>query len=105
MEAKKQKSSTFKIVIGVVIAILLIYFFFGGGLEKSANNQVQQIENQVALDFEKQYKIAKENGTAIDAYTQASLVSAAYLQANDQENYKKWKAIEKEEAKRAGMPQ
>jgi hypothetical protein len=32
------------------------------------------------------------------------MVAVAYLQANDEANYKKWKAIEKQEAKKAGMP-
>ena len=39
----------------------------------------------------------------MDAYVAAGMVSAAFLQAKDEENYKKWKAIEKDEAKRAGV--
>ena len=40
----------------------------------------------------------------MQTYVQASLVAAAYLQAKDEVNYNKWKAIEKAEAKNAGMP-
>jgi len=40
----------------------------------------------------------------MDAYVQASLVAAAFLQAEDEANYKKWKEIEKQEGRRAGMP-
>lgn len=80
-------------IISLIFAIGLLYFFFGGG-----------IENQVALDSEKQYEIAKNNGNAIDAYVHAGMVAAAYLQAEDEVNYKKWKEIEKEEANNAGMP-
>ena len=64
---------------------------------------MQKIENQVALDAEKQYEIAKKGDDKMQTYVQAGLVAAAYLQAKDQENYNKWKAIEKEEAKNAGM--
>ena len=92
-----------KIFVGVAGFILLISFIFGGGVEKQAEKQLNEIQNKVALDAEKQYEIAKRNGTPMDAYVQAGLVSAAYLQANDEINYKKWKKIEKEEAKNAGV--
>jgi len=36
---------------------------------------------------------------------QAGMVSAAYLQANDEPNYQKWKAIEKTDCKTAGLSQ
>lgn len=64
---------------------------------------MQDIENQVAADAVKQYEIAKRNGSAIDAFSAASMVCAAYLQAKDEANYKKWKEIEKQEAQLAGM--
>lgn len=64
---------------------------------------MQKIENQVAADAVKQYEIAKKNGSAMDAYVQAGMVAAAFLQAKDEENYKKWKKIEEEEAKNVGL--
>jgi len=91
-------------IIGLVVFVGLIWYFFGGGLDNQVKSEMQKIENQVAADVVEQYEIAKKNGTAMDAYVAAATVSAAYLQAKDEENYKKWKAIEKEEAKRAGMP-
>jgi hypothetical protein len=39
----------------------------------------------------------------MDAYVQAGLVAAAYLQANDADNYKKWKEVEKTLAKKVGL--
>ena len=63
-----------------------------------------RIEQQVAADAVKQYEIAKRSGSAMDAYVHAGLVVAAYLQAKDEVKYTKWKAIEKQEASRAGMP-
>lgn len=92
-----------KITFGVITIVFLLGYFFGGGLEKQAQNEMDKIENQVALDAEKQYEIAKRNGSDLDAYVQAGLVCAAYLQANDEVNYKKWKAIENQLAKKIGL--
>lgn len=92
-----------KIIIGVIVLIIALGFMFGGGVEELANQELQKIENQVAADAVKQYEIAKKNGSATDAYVQAGMVAAAFLQANDEENYKKWKKIEQEEAKNAGL--
>lgn len=75
--------------------------------EDSILEDVERIQSKsqknIALDSERQYEIAKKNGTAMDAYTRACLVAECYLQAKDEANYKKWKAIEKEEAKNAGF--
>lgn len=93
---------TLKIIVGVIVLGIALSFVFGGA-EQIANNELQKIENQVVADAVKQYKIAKENGSAMDAYVQAGIVAAAFLQAKDEENYKKWKKVEKEEAKKVGL--
>jgi hypothetical protein len=91
-------------IISLIFVIGLLYFLFGGGIEKQAANEMQKLENQVALDSERQYEIAKNSGNGMDSYVHAGLVAAAYLQAEDEVNYKKWKEIEKQEAKNIGMP-
>lgn len=93
-----------KITIGLIV-LFVIGKIAGGGVEKQAADNLHDIHLQVALDAEKQYEITKNSGTAIDAYVHAGLVAASYLQAKDEVSYKKWKAIEKEEGARAGMPQ
>jgi hypothetical protein len=62
--------------------------------------QDKTIENQVAADAVRQYEIAKRNGNAMDAYTAAGMAVAAFLQANDEPNYQKWKKIEEVEERR-----
>ena len=104
MEIPK-KTSKFKTILFVVIIIVGMSYLFGGGMDKQVANDMQTIENQVANDAEKQYEIAKSGGDKMQTYVQASLVATAYLQANDEVNYKKWKAIEKQEAENAGIPQ
>lgn len=68
------------------------------------DSQMQRIEDQVAQDAIKQYNIAISGGDKIEIYTHASMVCAAFIQAKDEVNYKKWKIIEKAAAKEAGMP-
>jgi hypothetical protein len=70
-----------------------------------ANAAMDDITAKVARDSVQQYEIAKRSGNAIDVCVQAGLVSAAFLQAKDEANYASWKAIEKADCKRAGMPQ
>jgi len=101
--------------LGILIALAFAWLFIGGGMESQtaktrqqiqveAARNLEQIEREVANDAVRQYEIAKRNGSAIDAYVQAGLVSAAFLQAEDEPNYRKWKRIEEREARRAGMP-
>lgn len=90
-------------LFSVLIFGVLIFYFFGGGLEQQAQKELDRIELQVAEDAVRQYEIASKNGSAMDAYTQAGFVAAAYLQAGDEANYKKWKDIEKEWGRKIGL--
>jgi len=103
METKTESSKLIPIICAVIF-IAFLYNFSGERLDKQVSSDLQKIENQVALDAEKQYEIAKRGGDKMQTYVQASMVATAYLQAKDEVNYNKWKAIEKEEAKNAGMP-
>lgn len=92
-----------RVIFWVVFAGIMYWYYYGGGLEKQVADEMQKIEKQVALDAEKQYEIAKNQGDKMQIYVQASLVSAAYLQAKDEYNYQKWKSIEESAAREAGM--
>jgi hypothetical protein len=98
MEIKKK----IQIAAGIV-SIFFLLFILGGGANKMADNQMSSIEIKVAQDAEKQYEIAKSGGDKMDIYVHAGMVAAAYLQAKDQANYNKWKAIEKEDARAVGL--
>ena len=112
-------------VIGLVetlLAVILIWYFWGNvmfflgssptptqsnlmeQIHEEAKQEKHRIERDVAADAVRQYEIAKRSGNAIDAYVYAGIVAAAYLQANDEENYERWKEIERQEGIRAGMP-
>ena len=77
-----------------LIYLILILFF----------SCMSHIEKQVIEDTIKQYEIAKKGGDPMEIYVHASMVVEACLQAKDEVNYKKWKEIEREDAKKAGMP-
>ena len=64
---------------------------------------MNSIYTKVANDAVDQYYIAKRSGDKMQTYVQAGMVCAAFLQAKDEENYKKWKEIEKEDAEAAGI--
>jgi hypothetical protein len=70
---------------------------------KEQQKEIDAISTQVAEDQIQQFNIAVKNGDAMQAYTQASLVTAAYLQAKDTTNYKKWREIEKKFEKKLGL--
>ena len=89
----KSKTNKIRAIAAVIILVVLAFYFYGGG-----------IEHQVANDFTAQYKIAKANGDKMQTCVQAGIVSAAYLQAKDDENYKRWKNTEKHDCRAAGMP-
>jgi len=88
-----KKVSNGKAVWSLVVFGAIAWFVFGGGAQK-----------QVASDFTKQYDIAKSQGDPIQICVQAGFVSAAYLAAKDDAQYKSWKEIEKKDCQRAGVP-
>jgi len=51
----------------------------------------------------KDYNIAARQGDPIQMCVQAGLVSAGYLQANDEANYRKWKSKQKADCAAAGL--
>jgi len=104
-------------VVGIlVLGALMAWFWFGGGLgmfsttmyqaqQPAVQDMMADIHRKVAADAVAQYNMTKRNGTAIDVCVHAGLVSAAYLQAKDETNYKASKAIESADCKAAGLPQ
>lgn len=90
------------------LATVLLFIFGCDAIEQAQNDAVnkemKRIEKQVADDQVKQYDIAKRSGDKIQACVQAGIVKAAFLQAKDEGNYKKWMATEKADCAAAGMP-
>lgn len=88
-------------------AFILLFSLFlyscGESVEKQVQKDMQEINVQVAADAVEQYNIANSSGQEMDRYVAAGMVAAAFLQAKDEENYKKWKAIELQHGKNLGL--
>jgi len=66
--------------------------------------EIDDIARQVAKDAVQQWVVAKKAGSKMDACVQAGLVSAALIQAKQEEVLREWKKIERADCARAGMP-
>jgi hypothetical protein len=92
--SRRNRQKAFGSVIAVFVLAILVWYFYGGGIQDSVANE--------ALE---QYDIAKRSGTAMDRCVHAGIVRAAYLQAHDEDNYKKWLSIERTDCSLAGIPE
>ncbi|MDY8138120.1 hypothetical protein [Aquimarina sp. 2201CG5-10] len=95
-----------KTIVKILLALIFIWFMYSAlssNKELPVQNQLKAYQLQFTKDAIKQYEMAKRHGSAADAYNQAGLVATTFLRINDEENYKKWKKIEKEEAENANI--
>lgn len=70
---------------------------------KTAEQYMKDNAYKVAADYIEKYEIALIQGDEIQICVQAGLVSAAFLNAKDQEQYNKWKSIEANRCEEAGI--
>lgn len=103
-----------KLMIWSVVGFVVLSLYFGSiGLPRFAvsdpapaqHQTVDQTFQNVASDAVAQFEIAKRQGDPMAIYAAAGYVSAAYLAAKDEANYRKWKQIEEEVGIRAGIIQ
>ncbi len=113
---KKSPHGRSKIVIfgggllGLVFGLTAIGML-SGGAERTVERHAEQegarimgdVQKQVANDAVAQYEIAKRNNDPVQVCVQAGMVAAAFLQAKDEPNFNKWKAVEKADCGRAGL--
>lgn len=95
----------------VLVAVVALYVLHSV-YEMSRSNRapestVQEQYGSAAENAVRQYQkvLHDQHSTKVDVCVQAGLVSSAYLQSQDETNYKKWKAIQKSDCARAGVPQ
>jgi hypothetical protein len=102
-ETKEETSSVAQGIIALIILGGGGWYFFGGGLMEQVNRDMDDIEDQVATDMVNQYNLSKKAGDPIEICVNAGMVSAGYLQAEDEPNYLKWKKVEKADCAKAGL--
>lgn len=86
------------ISIGALVALAL------GACDQVVQGQLDDIHSKVADDAVAQYEITKGSGGPIDRCVQAGMVVAAFLQAKDEAEYKRWKLTQKIDCLEAGLP-
>ncbi len=105
-----QKTQTFAVSAIVTLGLIGAVACFGCGGERDQqttsttdSNEVTTDSNKVVADAVDQYNVAKRSGTPIDQCVRARVVTAAYLQAKDEDNYKIWKETEATDCGAVGM--
>ena len=79
--------------IGSLIAIALAWYGYDQYvLPRQVATGMAEIEKAVATDAVKQYQITKRQGDKMQICVQAGLVTAAFLQAKAEDDYREWKA-------------
>lgn len=94
-------------IIKTLLVIFIMAFLIGSfaaSIPQKASDNLKPFQEQVAQDFEAQYAAVVESGTAIDRCVRAGLVAEGYLQAANNDKYKEWKEVEKEDCNAAGVP-
>lgn len=87
------------------VATMCLLAILTAGCDAMVDRQMNDIQTKVAQDAENQYHMVETNGGSnMDRCVQAGMVSAAYLQAQNQEKYRYWKAMENADCARAGLP-
>jgi hypothetical protein len=95
----------------VLLALVVLYVIYSVNEMRNRNNapapSIQEDNDKSAESAVRKYQMMlhDQHSTQVDVCVQAGLVSSAYLQAQDEMNYKKWKAIQKSDCARAGVPQ
>jgi len=85
-----------------ILILLSVLFLFS--CDKLIEKEMDSIHRQVIKDSIDQLNIAIKGGDPIDICVYAGMLSAAYLQAKDEEGYIKAKAFEKKACENAGIP-
>ena len=90
-------------LLGLLLFGGVIAFYFLGGLDWFTAREVDSLYVRPAEDLESQYRLMGSESSEMDKCVQAGIVAQAWLQAEDQGNYRTWKATEKSHCEAAGI--
>lgn len=76
----------------------------GEMINDQAIKSMNDVSAAIAKDQIETYNLAVKGGDKIEIYSNAMMVTEAFKQAKDEENYLKWKAITEKHKKEAGIP-
>lgn len=78
-------------------------FGFDVDIKYEEVHTMDEIQNQVADDFERQCRDVQKYGTAMDKFVRTGMVAEGHLQAGNQSSCAQWKAIERADCRAAGL--
>ena len=82
----------------------MVLFYVFGVLHREPPDQYKKnVQEQLIVNTIEQYKIDKKSGSLMEICVQAGIVAGAYKSILDEENYKKWKAIERDDCSKVGV--
>ena len=90
-------------LVGGVVLFAVLWYGLDAYVKQDSVDRMYDIQNEVADDFERQYRDVEKYGTAIDKCVRAGLVAEGHLQAGNQSAYARWKTIEREDCRTAGV--
>lgn len=90
-------------LVGGAVLFAVLWFGFDAYVKYESANTMDEIQNQVTEDFERQYRDVEKYGTTMDKCARAGMVAEGHLQAGNQSAYAKWKEIEREDCQTAGL--
>lgn len=89
------------------VIVLLLVALLGCPSKEEVQKQQEDLEKDVNLKIVKdamdQFQIVSRGGDKMEICVHAGMVSAALVQAKDQEHYASWKPLERKLCKAAGM--
>ena len=93
-------------ILFFLAALFAAWWQFGGGAVNHPDlfGLMPGYRNKGADDAMAQYNLAKQQGDKAKVCEQAGVVAAAFLQAQDQNGYNQWKAIEAVDCSAARAP-
>ena len=88
-----------KIYLSLMVSVVMLT-----GCTIPEEKELQDIHQQVIKDAIAQYENIKKTDDKIEICVYAGMVTAAYTQANNKTEADKWKIIEDQDCKKAGIP-
>ena len=82
-----------------LVGIGVVLWWLTTGWSQQTDQLLTQAKDKVAADAISQYNIAAKQGDPVQMCAQATMVTAALLQAQDSANYERWKVVEKRDCR------
>lgn len=104
-QAKPKSKGGGSVFVAIIVVLGIGYQLSNiAGKQMAAEDPMKAIYQKVSIDAEIQYNMVVKNGSPVDQCVHAGMVAATHLQANDEQKYKHWKDIEKQDCTIARVP-